>query len=226
MSRYAFGKAVEMPFERAVEAVTQALAAEGFGVLTEIDVAATLKKKLGLDRPPYRILGACNPQFAARALEVESQIGALLPCNVVVRVDLNGTEEQDSQASTCIFDLQRKLIRCVSIHNEIESVVVKAGDDLRNGKIRFAPGDQVVRPPSVPDLETKAESFLQGAKLAIGAATRITEPYYGKDFGHLLHKFESWAVKTFDEKHPYRDFAQQWTVAALGQGNPRDARCR
>jgi len=85
MSKYAFGKTVNLSFEQATEAVTQALAKEGFGILTEIDVAATLKKKLGLERPPYKILGACNPQFAARALEMEPQIGALLPCNVVVR---------------------------------------------------------------------------------------------------------------------------------------------
>jgi uncharacterized protein (DUF302 family) len=87
MSKYVFGKTVAMDFAQATEAVTQALAKEGFGVLTEIDVAATLKKKLGLERPAYKILGACNPQFAARALEFEPQIGALLPCNVVVRVD-------------------------------------------------------------------------------------------------------------------------------------------
>jgi uncharacterized protein (DUF302 family) len=87
MSKYVFGKTVEMGYAQAVQAVTQALAEEGFGVLTEIDVAATLKKKLGLDRPAYKILGACSPQFAARALEFEPQIGALLPCNVVVRVD-------------------------------------------------------------------------------------------------------------------------------------------
>ena len=91
MSKYAFGKTVNMSYENAIEAVTQALAKEGFGVLTEIDVAATLKKKLGIERPPYRILGACNPQFAARALEAEPQIGALLPCNVVVREDAGKT---------------------------------------------------------------------------------------------------------------------------------------
>ncbi len=90
MSKYAFGKTVNMSFEQATEAVTRALAKEGFGVLTEIDVAATLKKKLGLERPPYKILGACNPQFAARALEMEPQIGALLPCNVVVRQGADG----------------------------------------------------------------------------------------------------------------------------------------
>jgi uncharacterized protein (DUF302 family) len=87
MSKYVFGKTVDMGFAQAVTAVTDALAKEGFGVLTEIDVAATLKKKLGIERAPYKILGACNPQFAHRALEAEPQIGALLPCNVVVRVD-------------------------------------------------------------------------------------------------------------------------------------------
>lgn len=90
MSKYVFGKTIDMEHAKAVEAVTQALAKEGFGVLTEIDVAATLKKKLGIDRAPYRILGACNPQFAARALEIEPEIGALLPCNVVVRSDAAG----------------------------------------------------------------------------------------------------------------------------------------
>jgi uncharacterized protein (DUF302 family) len=95
MSRYAFGKTVAMDFDAAVDKVTQALAQEGFGVLTEIDVAATLKKKLGQEMPPYRILGACNPQFASQALAAEPSIGALLPCNVVVRVDAGGHTQVD-----------------------------------------------------------------------------------------------------------------------------------
>lgn len=88
--QYAFGKTVQMTHQQAIERVTQELAKEGFGILTEIDVAATLKKKLGVDMPAYRILGACNPQFAHQALQAEPQIGALLPCNVVVRTDSSG----------------------------------------------------------------------------------------------------------------------------------------
>jgi uncharacterized protein (DUF302 family) len=91
MVPYAFGRTVPLPFEQAVLRTTEALAAEGFGVLTEIDVAATLHRKLGQSIPPYRILGACNPQFAHQALSVEPAIGALLPCNVIVRADDRGT---------------------------------------------------------------------------------------------------------------------------------------
>jgi uncharacterized protein (DUF302 family) len=100
MSQYAFGKSVAAEFAPTVEKVTQELAKEGFGVLTEIDVAATLKKKLGVEVPPYRILGACNPQFAHQALQAEPQIGALLPCNVVVRTQGGRTvvEMMDPQA--------------------------------------------------------------------------------------------------------------------------------
>lgn len=82
---YHFTKIVPGRFEEVIPRVVAALAAEGFGVLTEIDVGATLKKKLDVDFRPYRILGACHPQSAYQALQAEPRIGTMLPCNVVVQ---------------------------------------------------------------------------------------------------------------------------------------------
>lgn len=103
--RYGFGKQVEMTFDDAVERIIDALQTEGFGVLSDIDVAATLKKKLDEDMPPYRILGACNPPLAHRALVNEPSIGLLLPCNVVVRQDDGGTVHVEMMDPAAVLDL-------------------------------------------------------------------------------------------------------------------------
>lgn len=87
---YTFSTILDRDFDTAVAVVTDALKQEGFGVLTEIDVRATLKTKIGADVPPYRILGACNPKMAHQALQHEPDIGVMLPCNVVVREDAEG----------------------------------------------------------------------------------------------------------------------------------------
>ncbi len=82
---YFYARTVNLSFDDAIQRVTEALKEEGFGILTEIDVKETLKKKLDVDFRPYRILGACNPPFAYKALQTEIHVGTMLPCNVVVQ---------------------------------------------------------------------------------------------------------------------------------------------
>lgn len=124
--RYGFGKTVSLPFNRAVDAVTDALGKEGFGVLTDIDVQATLKKKLDVHVPPYRILGACNPSLAHRALTEEPSIGVLLPCNVVVREDATGAvhiEFMDPQAVLELVDNPAVDILADEVRERIDRVL-------------------------------------------------------------------------------------------------------
>ena len=90
---YYFSKTINESFDNAVQKVTEALKAEGFGILTEIDIKATLKKKLDVDFYNYKILGACNPPFAYKALLAEDKIGTMLPCNVIVQEKVPGQVE-------------------------------------------------------------------------------------------------------------------------------------
>ena len=90
---YYFTKTLDETFERTIDRVTSGLKEEGFGILTEIDVKETFKKKLDIDFRKYRILGACNPQMAHKAITAESKIGTMLPCNVIVQELENGRTE-------------------------------------------------------------------------------------------------------------------------------------
>ena len=126
MSNFGFGKVVEPGFEAAVQQVTEELAKEGFGILTVIDVQTTLKAKLGVDMPPYRILGACNPALANQAISAVPDIGLLLPCNVLVREDEDGkvhVEFMDPGAVLGLVDDPRVDPLADEVKQKLESVL-------------------------------------------------------------------------------------------------------
>ena len=121
---YTFAATVSQPIEAVRARVESALSDEGFGVLTEIDVAATLKAKLGLDHSPYLILGACNPGLANRALEIDPSIGALLPCNVVLR-------QSDAGPGTIVEVMDPVAALGIASSDAIAPIAAEAAERLR-----------------------------------------------------------------------------------------------
>ena len=121
---YTFAATVSQPIEAVRARVESALRDEGFGVLTEIDVAATLKAKLGLDHSPYLILGACNPGLANRALEIDPSIGALLPCNVVLR-------QSDAGPGTIVEVMDPVAALGIASSDAIAPIAAEAAERLR-----------------------------------------------------------------------------------------------
>lgn len=127
--RYGYRRQTSLDLAAAAEAVTAALKAEGFGVLMTLDLQATLQQKLGVERPPYTILGACNPALANQALNAEPEIGLLLPCNVVVYADADG--------ETVVSAIDPETLFAVVRRDDLASLAQEVGARLRRALERL-----------------------------------------------------------------------------------------
>ncbi len=125
-SEFGFGKPVDLSFDEAIDTVTAELEKEGFGVLSDIDVAAKMKAKLDKDMPAYRILGACNPALAYQAISAVEDIGLLLPCNVLVREDAAGkvhVDFMDPQSVLSLVDDSRVAPLALEVKGKLQRVL-------------------------------------------------------------------------------------------------------
>lgn len=119
---YTYSKIIQTDFSDAIDRIKEELKKEGFGVLTEIDMASTFKQKLNVDFRNYRILGACNPQFAYQALTAEDEIGSMLPCNVIVQELENGVKVSAVNPQASMMAVQNK---------ELENIAGEVGEKLK-----------------------------------------------------------------------------------------------
>jgi len=123
---YYFNKTITDTFDHAIERVTKELAGEGFGIITQIDIASTFKNKIGVDFRPYRILGACNPKLAHEALQLEDKVGTMLPCNVIVQETASGQVEVaaiDPVASMAAIDNPELVKKAALIRDRLKGVI-------------------------------------------------------------------------------------------------------
>jgi uncharacterized protein (DUF302 family) len=133
---YTLSEKTTLPFDQAVEGVREELKSEGFGVLCEIDVQATLKEKLGVEGEPYTILGACNPPLAHQALEAEPDLGVLLPCNVVVyeREGETHIAAVEAERMLSIVDNEQLAPIAADVKRRLGAVVARAADQKNGGQ--------------------------------------------------------------------------------------------
>jgi uncharacterized protein (DUF302 family) len=129
---YSFSIQLSGDLQAIEQRVTEALKEEGFGILSEIDVQATLKKKLGVDKRPYKILGACNPPLANQAIDAEPDIGLLLPCNVVVREEADGTVTVAFMDPVAVLQLVDKE-KVAALAEEVRARLMRVRDVLASG---------------------------------------------------------------------------------------------